>query len=111
MVGSDRCGRPRQPARLEAALGDTAPAVRLGLAEALFAAGRPGTALPALRGGLDDPNEWVRLQAANIADRLDERARPLLETLRARLKDPNEYVRRVAGHAVADLEHPGAEAK
>jgi uncharacterized sulfatase len=86
---------------------DPAPAVRLAVAEAMLAIGPSEAALETVRGGLGDGNEWVRLQAANSADRLDERARPLLDALEARLQDPNEYVRRVAAHAVAGLR--GAE--
>ena len=53
----------------------------------------------------------ARLQAAQVAERVESRPSPFLGALRGRLKDPNEYVRRVAEHAVAALERSPAEAR
>jgi hypothetical protein len=49
---------------------------------------------------MNDRNEWVRLQAINVLDRLDGAARPALSALKSALSDPNSYVVRVAEHAL-----------
>jgi len=82
------------------ALRDTSPDVRLAAAEALCRIGRTDQAMPVLVEGLKHPNEWVRLEAANILDRLDEKARPALQEMQAANKMSDPYVHRVLTHAL-----------
>lgn len=93
--------------RLRALLGDAAPAVRIAAADALCRFGEYEPALPVLIEGLKDGNEWVRLQAINVLDRIDEHARPALAEFERALKDENGYVVRVAEHALAELRAGG----
>jgi HEAT repeat protein len=58
-----------------------------------------------LIGGLNDDNDWVRLHAINILDRLDQHARAAIPALETARRDKNEYVVRVAEHALRDLGH------
>ncbi len=88
---------------LTSALADVASSVRVAAADALCWHGRYEKSLPALEAALKDANPWVRLQAANVLDRIDHHARPLLAHLRRATRDANEYVVRVATHAVAGL--------
>jgi N-sulfoglucosamine sulfohydrolase len=82
--------------RLRAHLNDSAPDVRIEIAEALVRIGHADEALPVLEAALKHENDWVRVRAANAVDNLDELARPLIEALQAAAKHPNEYVYRSA---------------
>jgi hypothetical protein len=62
--------------------------------------GRLDAALPALARALKHPNEWVRVQAAAVADALGEKARPLRDDLRAANTIKNEYLNRLVEHAL-----------
>ena len=73
-------------------------------ASALASVGQPDDVLPVLRQALRHDNEWVRLAAINVLDRMGDKARPALEDFRKALKDTNQYVVRVAQHAVRALE-------
>ncbi len=89
---------------LLAALKDASPNVRLAAAEALAGLGQDEAALPVLIAGLDHDNEWVRLQAAQILDRLNEKARPATEAMKRARTDKNEYVGFVINHALEQLD-------
>ena len=81
-------------------LTDRAATVRVAAADALCRLGDYKQALPALTAALADDNPAVRLQAINVLDRLDERARPALEAIKNAKTDGNPYVVRVAEHAL-----------
>ncbi len=81
-------------------LEDTKPFVQVAAANAMCRLGAIEQALPTLINAMDSPNEWTRLQAINVLDRLDARAANAEPVLRQALKDSNRYVQRVAQHAV-----------
>jgi arylsulfatase A-like enzyme len=85
------------------ALGDASPSVRVAAAESLCALGRHEEALPVLTRSLREGGDWVRLQAADVLDRLGEKARPAIEALREAEKDKNPYVQRIVAHALKGL--------
>ena len=62
--------------------------VRLAAVEALCALGRCGNGLPVLARFLRDRRWPVRVRAANVIDRIDEQARPLLPEIRQALANP-----------------------
>ncbi len=105
-TGLGALGAKAQPAgdALGKGLKDAAPNVRLAAAEALCGLGRVDEAMPVLVEGLKDRNEWVALHAANILDRLDERARPALAAMKEAAAGGKRYVTRVLQHAVTQLE-------
>jgi uncharacterized sulfatase len=85
---------------LRKALADASPAVQIAAADGLCWHQQFDDALPALIKGMENENDWVRLHAANVLDRLDARAKPALDLLRAAQKDKNPYVVRVVEHAL-----------
>ncbi|HUW60280.1 MAG TPA: sulfatase-like hydrolase/transferase, partial [Candidatus Bathyarchaeia archaeon] len=93
---------PAWLAKLEALLADPSPAVRVAAAGLLHRY-CPDNALPVLIQELQNPDEWVRLQAANELDPLGQAAKPALDIFRKLVDDPNQYVVRVAQHAVTTL--------
>ena len=95
--------------RVAELLADSAPWVRVAAADALCRLGRFKAAVPVLTQSLDDENEWVRLQAINVLDRIDEHGRPALSALKTSLQDSNNYVVRVAERAVALLRGKDAQ--
>jgi len=95
----------------EQRLKDTSPSVRVAAAELLGRCRRAERALPLLMRELQNDNEWVRLHAANVLDRLGEQARPALDLFRALMNDRNQYVVRVAKHAVESLAGSVAQQK
>lgn len=105
-VGLGALGETGAPAAdaLRAALRDAAPIVRVAAADGLCRQGRPEPALPVLIQALQDNNEWVRLAAVNVLDRLDGQAQPAADALRQARKDSNGYVVRVVEHALQDLQ-------
>lgn len=92
---------------LRTALADPSTTVRVASADALCRLEQEEAALPTLIEALKDENEWVRLMAINVLDRIGEHARPALDLLEQAQKDPNNYVTRVAEHAVAGLRDGG----
>ncbi len=88
---------------IEKHLEDPAGAVRVAAADALCRHGSQGPAIQVLGACLADPNEWVRLQAVNVLDRLDAQARPVLTKLQVLTDDRNEYVVRVVTHILESL--------
>jgi uncharacterized sulfatase len=89
---------PSASEALRAALADPSPTVRVAAADALCRLGQFDTAVPVLARGLQDENEWVRLMAINVLDRIDAHAQPAREALAKAVKDKNQYVIRVAEH-------------
>ncbi|QDV35023.1 sulfatase-like hydrolase/transferase [Tautonia plasticadhaerens] len=89
--------------RLASSLEDPAPWVRVAAADALARLGRVDEAMPALVDAMGSDNEWVRLRAINVLDRLDGLASPAEEVIRGALDDPNNYVVRAAEHAVEGI--------
>jgi arylsulfatase A-like enzyme len=95
-------------------LDDPSASVRVAAAEALARLGRTNDALPALESGLRNAETpWAGLQAANVLDRLGERARPSLPAMRETLArvgkedgatSPLQFQRRILEHSIAVLE-------
>lgn len=88
---------------LQAGLADQQGAVRVAAADALCRHKLPDRAIEVLGKCLADPNEWVRLQAINVLDRLDEQARPVIGNIQAVASDKNEYVVRVTEYVLNSL--------
>jgi N-sulfoglucosamine sulfohydrolase len=88
---------------LQKSLADPAGAVRVAAADALcrFEAYTP--AAEGLGKSLKDENEWVRLQAINVVDRIDRHASSQKSIVEACLNDSNDYVKRVAAHTLEGL--------
>ena len=89
--------------KMTASLADNSPFVRVAAADALCRNGRYKKAVPALANALEDKNEWVRLAAINVLDRIDEEARPVLSQMIKSLNDKNGYVVRVTKHVLDGL--------
>jgi len=86
---------------LYSAINDKSAVVRIAAARALCILDKEIDALPVLIGELKNPNEWVRLGAAIILDKIGEKARPAIDALQEAMKDTeNKYVVRVANHAL-----------
>jgi hypothetical protein len=64
-------------------LKDESPDVRIAAAEVLANLGHDDEALPLLRTELKQDNEFVRLAALNVLDRMGRRALPALDDIRA----------------------------
>jgi uncharacterized sulfatase len=84
---------------LRLALNDASPAVRVAAADALIRLGQPDEARKALYGAMKDPNEWVRLHATQILDRINDQSTEAKAIWASAVKDKNQYVVRVAKHA------------
>jgi HEAT repeat protein len=85
--------------KLEEAMQDPHPQVRL---EAALALGKIGRAsVPALLRGLEKTNSAVRLLAARILGELEPEAPPVSDGLRKVLKDPDPAVRGMAAWALS----------
>jgi uncharacterized sulfatase len=88
------------------ALEDESPSVRIAAAMACLRAGDDAKAVEVLRATLGDPEEMIRLEAGNAADRIGERARALEKELEARLNDARDqtnYPSRVANRVLNSL--------
>jgi len=91
---------------LRNALIDQSVEVRIVAAEALCRLDRPGDALPVLIDAFSHESPWVRLQAANVLDRIGEHARPALAVLQEAAVDPikdNMMIQWVAAHTLRQL--------
>lgn len=83
--------------KLEEALQDEAPCVRIAAARALLKLNQPALALPVLKQELASEHAWGRLRAAIVLGEAGEMARPLIQEMQACLKgQPNKYITRVA---------------
>jgi len=100
VTGLAALGKEGAPAResLQAALADPAASVRVAAADALCRQEQYAAAVPVLSKGLQDDNEWVRLAAAQVLDRIGEQAKPALPVIQNAAKDKNGYVVRVVEH-------------
>jgi uncharacterized sulfatase len=109
ILGLTALGPKAHPAAdtLSKCLRDVSPNVRLAAAETLCHLGKTDGALQVLMDGLVDDSEWVRLQAANALDRLDDGARPALAAMRRARATPGRYVSSVIDHALEQLRHGG----
>ncbi len=89
-------------AQLKKMLVDEIPAVRLAAARALCKSGRVLSAINTLKIELENPDEWLRLLAAQVLDEIGNDARPAEKELQKRIdiEDPNKYVVRVANRAL-----------
>lgn len=86
---------------------DGAPEVRIAAAHALCNLGRAEDALPVLLSALSGDEEWARLAAANVLDRIGPKAAPAVDAMRRAAADEgpgNRYVRWVLLHALRELE-------
>ncbi|HUT90920.1 MAG TPA: neutral/alkaline non-lysosomal ceramidase N-terminal domain-containing protein [Thermoguttaceae bacterium] len=91
---------------LETALADSSVEVRIVAAEALCRIDREETALPVLTDTLTHESSWIRLQAANVLDRVGEKARPAVDAIGKAAEDPgqeNMFVRWVLAHTLKQL--------
>ena len=87
--------------RLEQALDDETPEVRIWAAFALAKLGRAEEMCRRIGGELtENPERGARLQAVHALDELGELGRPAIPGLRAALDDSFDYVKRVARHAL-----------
>lgn len=91
------------------ALDDAHPEVALAAAEALCYMGKTEPALPVIEKHLADERQIIRITAANIADRIDERALPLLDVMRRETKTKREgkyqfFTSWILDRAIAELE-------
>jgi N-sulfoglucosamine sulfohydrolase len=89
---------------LEKQFADSAGFVRVAAADALCRHNSTDRAVKTLGACLADSNEFVRLQAINVLDRLDGQALPVLKDLQTAANDSNEYVVRVAKYVLASLD-------
>ena len=90
--------------KIEGALTDEAPCVRIAAARAMLKIGVAEPAFEVLRKELESDHEWGRLRAAIVLDEADEQARPLIPELQKCLTDqPNKYITRVANRALNEL--------
>ncbi len=82
-------------------LKDSSAVVRIAAAFSLCRMDKVTNSLPVLVRELQSEEEWVRLHAAIVLDRIGEKARPAIPVLRQALKDThNKYVVRVVNHAL-----------
>ncbi|MFT5300872.1 MAG: arylsulfatase A-like enzyme [Mariniblastus sp.] len=87
--------------RLEAALKDEAPCVRIAAARAVLKHGEPKLPLEILKSELKSKHQWGRLRATIVLDEAGELARPLIPELQACLSNqPNKYITRVANRTL-----------
>ncbi len=92
---------------LTRALSDRSSEVRISAAEALCGLDDSKLALAVLVESLRNPSPWVCLEAANVLDRIGEKARPVrasLQELAAIGGQEYQYVRWVLGHALRSLD-------
>lgn len=89
---------------LEKHLNDKAGFVKVAAADALCRAGMNDQAIPVLGDCLADKNEWVRLKAINVLDRLGAKARSEKDKVSALKDDSNQYVVRVVTHVLESLD-------
>jgi len=85
------------------ALEDESPSVRIAAAMACLRAGEDAKAVGVLRAALADPEEMIRLEAGNAADRIGERARALEKELDGLIHDARNkttYPARVANRVL-----------
>jgi len=85
---------------------DPNPAVRVAAAEALCNLGEVEAALPSLAAAMESDNGWLRLQAINVIDRIDEQAAPINDSLKTKPSSDRQadgYVDRVRSKALSDL--------
>ncbi len=88
---------------VESTLADPVAVVRFATARALHKLGQTHLAIPVLTDGLLHDDEWVRLNAAQILDEMDQAAKPAIKALQSVMEDPNKYVVRVANHAINNM--------
>jgi arylsulfatase A-like enzyme len=108
VIGLTNSGSRDDPvaAALTKALADPSVEVRIVAAEALCRIDRTHVALPELTAALLHESFWVRLQAANVLDRVGEKARPALDAMKKAVEDQgreNLFVRWVLDHTLARL--------
>ncbi len=89
---------------IEAALNDPKPGVRVAAADALARLGHSKQATATLIQVLSGPNEWARVAALNVLDRLDAKAGEARSAIEKAMKDKNDYVKRLAEHALATID-------
>jgi HEAT repeat protein len=103
-TGEGKAFGPADAPMLKKQLDDADAEARLQLAEALAKLGDLDAATPVLIDGMKDENEWVRLRAANIIDRLDRQANDeARRMMQQATNDKNGYVVRVVEKALSDL--------
>jgi HEAT repeat protein len=91
---------------LQKALDDPAVEVRIVAAEALCRIDRDELALPVLVQALSHQSRWVGLQAANVLDRIGDKARPAVGAMKKAVQDPSQenlFIRWVLDHTLRQL--------
>ena len=87
--------------KINKALSDPSPSVRVAAARALCRMNKPKKALPVLIDTMNSEYQWARLQAAIVLDEMGEMAKPAEKALKKALKNqPNKYITRVANHTL-----------
>lgn len=89
--------------KLSPLINDEYPLVRIAAARAFCLLNQESEGLKTLSAGLNDKNEWTRLNAALVLDEIDEKARPLIPDLQSVMDDQNKYVVRVANRALNQM--------
>lgn len=114
VVGLTNLG-DRTPKTLDAlgkALKDPSVDVQLAAAEALCRLGHEAVALPTLAEVLQHSDGWVRTRSLGLIDKLDDKARPILEDIRK--TRPGGYVHRMLPYVLKGIrkgtvDRPGLE--
>jgi len=94
---------PRSPQALDAlrsAMTEAAMPVRIAAARTLYTVDGPEKTVPVFLEGLQDPNGYVRLRAAEAIDRLGIDTPEVHAALEQTEGDENQYVTRIARHAL-----------
>ncbi len=95
-------GKPIAP-QLLPLLKDPSVAVRLAAASALSRLGRTTAALPVIEAAMGHDHLRVRLRAVNLADRMDDAARPLTARLKELNRTDHRDIKKVTAKALRDL--------
>lgn len=100
-IGNQGIAASSAEQKLEKALADEAPCVRIAAARAMLKLDKPQQALATLKRELKSEHQWGRLRAAIVLGESGELARPLIPELKACLTDqPNKYITRVANRTL-----------
>jgi len=110
-IGLGNLAAAAKPAaeKLQVALKDNSPVVRIAAARALCHQGAPESAVEVLAEELRAGTQWVRLHAAIVLDEIDEQARPVMQNMQAALEPRKElyaggkYTVRVINRALNEL--------
>lgn len=95
--------KPAEDALMKA-LGDKDPSTAAEAAHALIKLGHEEEPLAVLAEQLEHENEYVRLRAAIVLDRIDGKAKPVLDAMKAVREEGDGYPARVLEYAIPRIE-------